>query len=63
MNILEKTDFKVLRTLVNNNKCVIRYKYEGKNQNFVHEERTNCESYLKIKTLQELKKSLRNRKN
>jgi len=53
-----KNDFQVIRTLVNKDTCVIRYKHQGERNKFYYTLEKCCESFLKIKALQELKKSL-----
>lgn len=52
------TDFQVYQTTVKGDTCIIRYKYQGKREKFSYTLEKCCESFLKIKTLQELKKSL-----
>jgi len=53
-----KNDFQVIRTLVNKDTCIIRYKHQGERNKFYYTLEKCCESFLKIKALQELKKSL-----
>jgi len=53
-----KDDLQVIRTLVNKDTCVIRYKYQGNKKQFTYTEKSICESFLKIKALQNLKKEL-----
>jgi len=53
-----KNDFQVIRTLVNKDTCVIRYKHQGQRKQFTYSLEKCCESFLKIKALQQLKKEL-----
>ena len=53
-----KNDFQVIRTLVNKDTCVIRYRINGERNKFYYTLEKCCESFLKIKALQELKRSL-----
>lgn len=50
--------FQVYQTIVNGSTCVIRYKHQGKRNKFSYTLEKCCESFLKIKALQELKKQL-----
>jgi len=52
------TDFQVYQTIVKASNCTIRYKYKGERKKFYYTLENSCESFLKIKALQELKKSL-----
>ena len=53
-----KNDFQVYQTIVKGNTCIIRYKYKGERNKFSYTLEKCCESFLKIKALQELKKQL-----
>ena len=53
-----KNDFQVIRTLVSGNTCVIRYRINGERKQFTYSLEKCCESFLKIKALQQLKKEL-----
>jgi hypothetical protein len=53
-----KNEFKVIRTLVNKDTCVIRYRINGERKQFTYNLEKCCESFLKIKALQQLKKEL-----
>jgi hypothetical protein len=53
-----KNEFKVIRTLVNKDTCVIRYRINGERKQFTYSLEKCCESFLKIKALQQLKKEL-----
>jgi len=50
--------FQVYQTTVKGDTCVIRYKYKGERNKFYYSLEKCCESFLKIKALQELKRSL-----
>ena len=52
------TDFQVYQTTVKGDTCTIRYKHKGERNKFSYTLEKCCESFLKIKALQELKKSL-----
>ena len=51
-------EFQVIRTLVNKDTCVIRYRINGERKQFTYSLEKCCESFLKIKALQQLKKEL-----
>ena len=51
-------EFKVIRTLVNKDTCVIRYRINGERKQFTYSLEKCCESFLQIKALQQLKKEL-----
>ena len=53
-----KDNFQVYQTTVKGDTCIIRYKYKGERNKFSYTLEKCCESFLKIKALQELKKSL-----
>ena len=53
-----KNEFQVIRTLVNKDICVIRYRINGERKQFTYSLEKCCESFLKIKALQQLKKEL-----
>ena len=53
-----KNEFKVIRTLVNKDICVIRYRINGERKQFTYSLEKCCESFLQIKALQQLKKEL-----
>jgi len=53
-----KDSFQVYQTIVKGDTCIIRYKHQGERNKFYYTLEKCCESFLKIKALQELKKSL-----
>ena len=53
-----KDSFQVYQTTVKGDTCIIRYKHKGERNKFSYTLEKCCESFLKIKALQELKKSL-----
>ena len=53
-----KNEFQVYQTTVKGDTCIIRYKYKGERKKFYYTLEKCCESFLKIKALQELKRSL-----
>ena len=56
--IKTKNGFQVYQTTVKGDTCIIRYKYKGERKKFYYTIEKCCESFLKIKALQELKRSL-----
>ena len=53
-----KNNFQVYQTTVKGDTCIIRYKHQGERNKFYYTLEKCCESFLKIKALQELKKQL-----
>jgi len=53
-----KNEFQVYQTTVKGDTCIIRYKYKGERKKFSYSLEKCCESFLKIKALQQLKKEL-----